>query len=165
MKEDGSDWVVSVFSRIGQSETDANYLKPGTDDIWKFLDEIAEWVSNPKGLDSEWWNLLQTLRSQLWHTFSCRSIREIVPRPVPKENPRYKSYKWSTDKKSFYLPRTHKPNLEKRISGFRSDRTASDTWKARPCTPFPSTITAMTSRFCREPSHLLVHACLGEFFI
>jgi hypothetical protein len=52
VKEHGSDWVVSVFSRIGQSETDSNYLKPGTNDVWKFLDEIAEWVSNPKGLGS-----------------------------------------------------------------------------------------------------------------
>jgi hypothetical protein len=54
VKEHGSDWVVSVFSQIGQSDTDTNYLKPGTDDVWKFLDEIAEWVSNPKqGLGSE----------------------------------------------------------------------------------------------------------------
>ena len=40
----GPEWLVDLFSRVGQSESDAIYLHPGPDDVWKFLDGIAAWV-------------------------------------------------------------------------------------------------------------------------
>ena len=43
----GSEWVVNVFSKIGKSDKDPDYLKPTTGDVWDFLDRIAAWISNP----------------------------------------------------------------------------------------------------------------------
>ena len=40
----GPEWLVELFSRIGQSENDTNYLHPGSDDVWNFLDVVATWV-------------------------------------------------------------------------------------------------------------------------
>jgi len=53
IRQHGPDWVVNIFSQIGQSEDDPNYLKPGNDDVWKFLDEIADWVDNSKRLGTD----------------------------------------------------------------------------------------------------------------
>lgn len=53
VKDHGSDWFVNVFSKIGKSETDADYLRPGNDDIWKFIDEIAAWVNDSKRLGTD----------------------------------------------------------------------------------------------------------------
>jgi hypothetical protein len=50
VRHHGSNWFVDIFSRIGKSETDADYLRPGSDDIWRFIDEIAAWVNDPKRL-------------------------------------------------------------------------------------------------------------------
>jgi ABC-type polar amino acid transport system ATPase subunit len=46
----GSNWLIKVFSQIGQSESDANYLQPATGDVWEFIDNIAGWVNNPERL-------------------------------------------------------------------------------------------------------------------
>jgi len=46
-KGHGSEWLVDLFSRIGHSESEPNYLKPGQNDVWQFLDKIANWVNNP----------------------------------------------------------------------------------------------------------------------
>ncbi len=43
-------WLERLFRRIGQSDTDPNYLGPGPDDVWKFLDQIADWVNDPARL-------------------------------------------------------------------------------------------------------------------
>ena len=42
-----TDWIVKLFSSIGYSKTDSNYLTPAADDIWLFLDKISKWVTNP----------------------------------------------------------------------------------------------------------------------
>ncbi len=49
----GPDWLVSVFSKIGQSESDTNYLKAGNDDVWEFLTQIADWVNDQKRLGTD----------------------------------------------------------------------------------------------------------------
>lgn len=46
----GSKWLVKIFSRIGQTEEDLQYLKPSTGDVWGFLDNIANWVDDPSRL-------------------------------------------------------------------------------------------------------------------
>jgi len=43
----GDDWLVSLFERIGSSADDVNFLGPGTDDVWAFLDRVAAWASDP----------------------------------------------------------------------------------------------------------------------
>jgi len=48
-KGHGSDWVVDIFSKMGQSGT-GNYLRPEDDDVWKFIDDIASWSDNPERL-------------------------------------------------------------------------------------------------------------------
>jgi hypothetical protein len=40
-------WLVEVFARIGASDDDPNYVRPGDDNVWAFLDDISRWVSNP----------------------------------------------------------------------------------------------------------------------
>jgi len=45
-----SEWLVRVFSRIGQSPDEPSYLRPANDDVWEFLDRIADWVSKPNRL-------------------------------------------------------------------------------------------------------------------
>lgn len=46
-----TDWLIDVFDRLGTSESSGNYVRPGTDDVWAFLDEISNWVSAPRGVD------------------------------------------------------------------------------------------------------------------
>ena len=41
----GPNWLVHLFSQIGQSDGDPNYLAPGEGDVWEFLEKIAAWVS------------------------------------------------------------------------------------------------------------------------
>ena len=37
----GPKWLVDLFSQIGQVETDPNSLRPGSHDVWLFIDQIA----------------------------------------------------------------------------------------------------------------------------
>jgi energy-coupling factor transporter ATP-binding protein EcfA2 len=46
----GSDWLVKIFSIIGQNEEDSNYLKPSSDDVWEFLDNISSWIQDANRL-------------------------------------------------------------------------------------------------------------------
>ena len=46
----GPDWLVPLFSIIGQSEADHNYLAPGSDDVWSFLDKVSIWTQNANRL-------------------------------------------------------------------------------------------------------------------
>lgn len=46
----GAEWLIAMFDGIGQTETDANYLKPSSDDIWMFIDQINTWIENPNKL-------------------------------------------------------------------------------------------------------------------
>ena len=49
----GPKWLVSIFKRIGRSESESYYLRPGSDDVWEFLDSAAAWVANPARLGTE----------------------------------------------------------------------------------------------------------------
>jgi hypothetical protein len=40
-----SKWLSRIFEKMGRSASDPNYLEPGDDDVWAFLDRIATWVS------------------------------------------------------------------------------------------------------------------------
>jgi len=44
----GADWLIDIFAKIGSDETTANYILPGKDDVWKFIDDIGSWTGNPK---------------------------------------------------------------------------------------------------------------------
>lgn len=46
----GSEWLVNLFSRIGQHENDKNYLTPSNDDVWQFIDDLDKWIENPNRL-------------------------------------------------------------------------------------------------------------------
>lgn len=40
-------WVKDLFERVGATREDANYLRPGENDVWAFLDSIRNWVGDP----------------------------------------------------------------------------------------------------------------------
>lgn len=42
----GPEWLVRIFARMGQSESDPNYVDAGNDDVWHFLDGIAQWFDD-----------------------------------------------------------------------------------------------------------------------
>ncbi len=46
----GPEWLVDLFSRIGQSEDDSDYLHPETGDVWQFLDAVSNWAQNSSRL-------------------------------------------------------------------------------------------------------------------
>ena len=50
----GPAWLVDVFQKMGEDPEQASYLRPGIDDVWSFLAEIKQWLSNPnrKGIPS-----------------------------------------------------------------------------------------------------------------
>ena len=49
-----SSWLVDVFQKMGENPDDSYYLRPGINDVWSFLSEIKNWLSNPqrKGIPS-----------------------------------------------------------------------------------------------------------------
>lgn len=42
-----TDWTVAMLERLGSDSTDPNYVHPGQDDIWHFLESIVAWIRNP----------------------------------------------------------------------------------------------------------------------
>ena len=44
-KGHGANWLVDIFSKFGSHEGDANFVKPGKDDVWEFIEKIAEWTN------------------------------------------------------------------------------------------------------------------------
>lgn len=50
----GSEWLIEIFRKMGHDPEDQNYLKPGEDDVWKFLQSIRRWLlsANRKGIPS-----------------------------------------------------------------------------------------------------------------
>ncbi|WP_293976236.1 hypothetical protein, partial [Sphingomonas sp.] len=45
-----SVWLSEVFSALGSDPSLSGYVRPSEDDVWKFLRDIAVWVSNPNRL-------------------------------------------------------------------------------------------------------------------
>ena len=50
----GPAWLVDVFQKMGEDPEEESYLRPGIKDVWSFLAEIKNWLSNPrrKGIPS-----------------------------------------------------------------------------------------------------------------
>ncbi len=48
----GSNWLINIFTLMGENPEELNYLKPTTGDVWDFLGEIKAWIenSNRKGI-------------------------------------------------------------------------------------------------------------------
>jgi hypothetical protein len=46
----GSQWLVRFFARIGQSPSDTDYLAPRDGGVWRFIDRVSRWTSNPDRL-------------------------------------------------------------------------------------------------------------------
>lgn len=44
----GPNWLVEVFEKMGEDPASESYLKPDSDDVWQFIDSIAEWFLNPR---------------------------------------------------------------------------------------------------------------------
>jgi len=43
----GPEWLVKIFSKLGSDTEDKNYVKPSSNDVWEFMDEISKWTNNP----------------------------------------------------------------------------------------------------------------------
>jgi hypothetical protein len=39
------EWLIAIFSKMGQNKEDQEYLNPADNDVWKFIDNISEWTS------------------------------------------------------------------------------------------------------------------------
>lgn len=44
----GPNWLVEIFEKMGEDPEQDNYLKPSSDDVWNFIDNISEWLLNPR---------------------------------------------------------------------------------------------------------------------
>ncbi len=44
----GPSWLVDMFEKMGEDPNSSQYVKPGSDDVWSFIDEICKWFLNPK---------------------------------------------------------------------------------------------------------------------
>lgn len=43
----GPSWLIDIFERMGEDPGNANYVRPGTDDVWAFLRDIRSWLADP----------------------------------------------------------------------------------------------------------------------
>lgn len=46
-KGHGPSWLISMFEHIGEDPNAADYVQPGDDDVWAFLDRVRAWLLNP----------------------------------------------------------------------------------------------------------------------
>jgi predicted ATPase len=42
----GPNWLISIFEKMGEDPTSANYVKPGDGDVWDFVAGIRGWLLN-----------------------------------------------------------------------------------------------------------------------
>lgn len=42
-----SEWLSETFEAMGQDASDPNYVKPGDNDVWQFLNSVRKWLENP----------------------------------------------------------------------------------------------------------------------
>ena len=47
-RNDKSQWLTEVFDALGADPDEENYVKPGVNDVWAFIGQIATWVADPK---------------------------------------------------------------------------------------------------------------------
>ena len=43
----GPSWLIDVFERMGEDPDAPGYLKPSSDDVWKFLSQVKAWLVDP----------------------------------------------------------------------------------------------------------------------
>ena len=43
----GSEWLTNIFERMGSDPQAAGYVRPAQGDVWDFVREVAQWISNP----------------------------------------------------------------------------------------------------------------------
>lgn len=46
-KGHGPNWLIDIFSKMGDNPEFGNYTKPSNDDVWKFMGKIKNWIENP----------------------------------------------------------------------------------------------------------------------
>ncbi|MCX5616854.1 ATP-binding protein [Bombella sp. TMW 2.2559] len=44
----GSKWLIPAFEKMGDDPSKDDYVRPAKGDVWDFIDQIAEWLNNPK---------------------------------------------------------------------------------------------------------------------
>ena len=40
-------WLTAMFIKLGSDPSAANYVAPGTNDVWSFVDQAESWIANP----------------------------------------------------------------------------------------------------------------------
>src|SRR5205085_1770284 len=43
-----SEWLENTFEAMGEDAGAASYVKPGDDDVWRFMAGIRRWLHDPK---------------------------------------------------------------------------------------------------------------------
>jgi predicted ATPase len=43
----GPAWLIKVFEKMGENPEATDYVRPADGDVWKFMSQIKEWLSNP----------------------------------------------------------------------------------------------------------------------
>ncbi|WP_434379952.1 AAA family ATPase [Melittangium boletus] len=46
-RSEKSKWLVKMFERLGDDPAHPEYVKPGQQGVWSFLDSIAKWIAQP----------------------------------------------------------------------------------------------------------------------
>jgi hypothetical protein len=41
------EWLPKVFEKMGEDPASSEYVKPTSDDVWKFLDSVTRWLRDP----------------------------------------------------------------------------------------------------------------------
>ena len=48
IKGHAAEWLIPMFERMGEDGSDPDYVTPGTDDVWAFLQSIRKWLLDPE---------------------------------------------------------------------------------------------------------------------
>lgn len=43
----GTGWLIEVFEKMGENPEADSYLKPSEEDVWSFMGQIKQWLTNP----------------------------------------------------------------------------------------------------------------------
>jgi hypothetical protein len=43
----GPSWLIDMFEKMGEHPTSPSYVRPASDDVWGFLDDVRTWLVNP----------------------------------------------------------------------------------------------------------------------
>ena len=42
----GSNWLIDIFSKLGENPDGINYIKPAEGDVWDFIGRVKQWIEN-----------------------------------------------------------------------------------------------------------------------